>query len=137
MQSSPLTEYDEDGNILKFEQYVNLRSQMLGKLSAMINAQEMSIAIDKNTVFKHGKKGSRESTLIDIITDQAIGCLRRIQKPTGKYYFISKDEYKRSRGESPDDLDCMAMVTIFFLDARLKKRETYIESDYAGLYELW
>lgn len=137
MQSSPLTEYDEDGNILKFEQYVNLRSQMLGKLSAMINAQEMSIAIDKNTVFKHGKKGSRESTLIDIITDQAIGCLRRIQKPTGKYYFISKDEYKHSRGESPDDLDCMAMVTIFFLDARLKKRETYIESDYAGLYELW
>ena len=41
--------------------------------------------------------------------------MKRMQKPNGKYYFVSKQEYKSSHGESPDDLDCFHMGMIFYL----------------------
>ena len=138
MNTTPIKEYDEQGNQLKFEQYVCLRDQLMGKLCAMIVSQGVSIAIDPYQKFEHGKRGSKNSYLIDILTDQS-SCLKRMQKPNGKYFFISKLEYKKSRGESPDDLDCFQMFMVFFLDATLKKQvETELtEEDYSALYLGW
>lgn len=135
MNTTPIKEYDEDGNLLKFEQYVCLRDQLMGKLCAMIASQSVGISIDPDTEFEHGKKGAKKSTILDIMIDQS-ECLKRLRKDNGKYYFVSKMEFKRSRGESPDDLDCFHMFMVFFLDATLKK-EVEVEltaDDYAGLW---
>lgn len=136
MNTSPIKEYDKDGNQLQFEQYVYLRDQLMGKLCAMIISQGVSIAINPNQIFEHGKRGIKKSTLIDILIDQS-SCLKRFQKSNGKYYFLSKTEYKKSRGESPDDLDCFHMFMVFFLDAELKKevKQELTEDDYAALYQ--
>lgn len=136
MNTIPIREYDADGNQLRFEQYVYLRDQLMGKLCAMIASQGVCIAIDPNTTFEHGKRGSKKSSILDILIDQS-SCLKRFQKPNGKYYFVSKMEYKRSRGESPDDLDCFHMFMVFFLDAELKKlvEVELTEADYSSLYE--
>lgn len=137
MNTLPIKEVDELGNAIRFEQYVCLRDQLMGKLCAMIASQGFSINIDPNTIFVHGKRGSKKNTLLDILIDQST-CLKRFQKSNGKYYFVSKLEFKKSRGESPDDLDCFLMMCVFFLDASLKKGEEdpeLSESDYAGLFQ--
>jgi hypothetical protein len=135
MNTTPIKEFDEEGNVLKFEQYVCLRDQLMGKLCSMIASQSLCIGIDPNTQFSHGKKGCRTSTLLDILLDQS-ECLKRFRKDNGKYFFVSKLEYKKSRGESPDDLDCFHMSTVYYLDATLKKEKEveYTAFDYAGLY---
>ena len=135
MNTIPIREVDDLGNVIKFEQYVCLRDQLMGKLCAMIASQGVSIAIDQNTTFAHGKKGTRRDTLLDILVDQS-SCAKRLQKANGKYFFVSKLEYKKSRGESPDDWDCFLMFMVFFLDATLKKGEEMelTEADYAALW---
>lgn len=138
MNTLPIKEVDAEGNMIRFEQYVCLRDQLMGKLCAMVASQELSIGIDPNTVFPHGKRGTKKNTLLDILLDQST-CLKRYQKSNGKYFFVSKMEFKKSRGESPDDLDCFLMFCVFFLDATLKKGEDdpeLTEADYAGLWSV-
>jgi hypothetical protein len=139
MNTRPVKEYDAAGNEVKFEEYVLLRDQLMGKLCAMIVSQGVSIAIDPSTQFEHGKAGSRTSSIHDIIESQITSCMKRMQKPNGKYYFVSKQEYKSSHGESPDDLDCFHMGMIFYLDMRARKQEAkkYTTADFAGLYTRW
>ena len=136
MNTRAITEYDEAGNVVNFEQYASLRDQLMGKLAAMIVSQSVSIAIDPNTTFKHGRGGVKESTLEEIITDQASSLLKRLKKANGKYYFISKDEYKKSRGESPDDFDCLHMGMYYFLAAKSRKEpaKPLTPNDFAALY---
>ena len=134
MNRMPINEYDEDGNLLKFEQYCLLRDQLMGKLCAMIDSQELSIAIDPDKVFEYGKEGKKKSNILDILMDQA-ECLKRLRKDNGKYFFVSKLAFKKSRGYSPDDLDNMIMKMIFNLDVSLKK-EVEVELTEAD-YVLW
>jgi hypothetical protein len=138
MNTRPIKEYDESGNEIQFEQYVMLRDQLMSKLCAMIASQGVSIAIDPETTFEHGKAGSKRSSLIDILQSQAT-CLKRLQKPNGKYFFASKMEWKKSHGESPDDLDCFHMGMVFFLDMRDRKKpeKRFTASDFKGLYTRW
>lgn len=136
MNKSAIAEYDDAGNAVVFEQYASIRDQLMGKLAAMIVSQSVSIGIDPDTTLKHGRGGAKESSLIDIISDQATSLLKRLQRANGKYYFISKDEYKKSRGESPDDLDCFHMGMYFFLATKTRKEtaKPLTPNDFAALY---
>ena len=130
-----LQEYDENGNAVTFEQYFNLRSQLLGKTAVLIETGQISTSMDLNTRIPYGKNGELRS-LRDILFD-GIDLFVTTTK-NKRIYYLSKDEYKaRHQKNSPDLLDTICLRALWELDARPKKQPSpEIEDDaYDGLYE--
>ena len=129
-----IQEYDENGNPVTFEQYFNVRSQLLGKMKVLIETGQISTSMDMNTLVPYGKNGAMR-TLRDILFD-AIDLFVSTTK-NKRIYFLSKNEYKaRHQKNSPDLMDTICLRAYFELDARPKKQPApEIEEDaYDSLY---
>ena len=123
-----LQEYDENGNQVVFEQYFNIRSQLLGKTKVLIETGKMSTSIDLNCQFPYGKKGVMR-TLRDILFDEKDLFISTTKNK--RIYYLSKDEYKaRHQKNSPDLMDSLCLRSFWELDARPKKKASpEIEDD--------
>lgn len=115
-----LQEYDENGNQVVFEQYFNIRSQLLGKTKVLIETGKMSTSIDLDCIFPYGKKGAMR-TLRDILFDEKDLFISTTKNK--RIYYLSKDEYKaRHQKNSPDLMDSLCLRSFWELDARPKKK---------------
>lgn len=129
-----LQEYDENGNQVTFEQYFNVRSQLLGKTKVLIETGRMSTSLDLNGTYKYGKKGTLRS-LRDILFDEADLFVSTTRNK--RIYYLSKDEYiARHQKNSPDLMDTISLRSFWELDARPKKQPSpEVEDDaYDGLF---
>lgn len=129
-----LQEYDENGNAVTFEQYFNIRSQLLGKTQVLFETGQISTSLDLNTRFAYGNKGAMRS-LRDILFDEIDLFVSTTRNK--RIYYLSKDEYKsRHQKNSPDLMDTISLRALFELDARPKKQPALeIEEDaYDGLF---
>lgn len=129
-----MPEYDEQGNQVLFEQYFNLRSQLMGKLSVALATGKISTTLDLNMTIPYGKNNETRR-LIDVLFDE-INTFRTLQR-NKKIYFRSKDEYRAKFHASPNIIDTMYLRMIWDLDARPKKTPPpEIEDDaFYGMYE--
>ena len=129
-----LQEYDENGNQVTFEQYFNIRSQLLGKTRVLIETGKMSTSLDLNGMYRYGKKGILR-TLRDILFDEIDLFVSTTRNK--RIYYLSKDEYKsRHQKNSPDLMDSICLRSFFELDARPKKQAPKeVEDDaYEGFF---
>ena len=129
-----LQEYDENGNQVTFEQYFNIRSQLLGKTRVLFETSKISTSLDLNGLYQYGRKGAMRS-LRDILFDEIDLFVSTTKNK--RIYYLSKDEYKsRHQKNSPDLMDSICLRSFFELDARPKKQpEPEIEDDaYDGLF---
>lgn len=129
---SVIQEYDKYGNPFELERYYDLRSQLHGKMEAMLRRNEISCDVGKQTQLKYGKNGGTRA-LIDILFDE-IYVFTTIDK-NGKIYYRNKKEYKQKFKSSPDLMDAIVMRSFFELDARPKKQPKPIVSD--SVYRNW
>lgn len=130
-----LQEYDAQGNAVTFEQYFNIRSQLLGKTKVLFETGQISTSMDLNTRIPYGKKGVYR-TLRDILLDE-VDLFKSVTR-NKRIYYLSKDEYKaRHQKNSPDLMDTICLRSFFELDARPKKQpEPEIpDTAYDGLYK--
>lgn len=117
---SALQEYDENGNQVTFEQYFNIRSQLLGKTRVLIETGKMSTSLDLSGLYQYGRKGAMRS-LRDILFDEIDLFVSTTRNK--RIYYLSKDEYKsRHQKNSPDLMDSICLRAFFELDARPKKQ---------------
>lgn len=115
-----IQELDENGNPVTFEQYFNVRSQLLGKTRVLFETGRISTSIDLNAKFTYGKKGALRS-LRDILFDEIDLFVSTTKNK--RIYYLSKDEYKsRHQKNSPDLMDSICLRAFFELDARPKKQ---------------
>ena len=133
-----MQEYDEQGNQVTFEQYFNLRSQLMSKLEVAFKTGKISTTLDLNMVIPYGKKGETRR-FIDVLYDE-INTFR-VQQRNKRIYYRSKDEYRAKFRASPNIIDTMYLRMVWDLDARPKKKpspeiedDAYDElfMDYAG-----
>lgn len=129
---SVIQEYDKYGNPFELERYYDLRSQLHGKMEAMLRRNEISCDVGKQTHLKYGKNGGTRA-LIDILFDE-MNVFTTIDK-NGKIYYRNKKEYKQKFKSSPDLMDAIVMRSFFELDARPKKQPKPIVSD--SVYRNW
>lgn len=129
-----MVEYDENGNKVLFEQYFNLRSQLMGKLEVALKTNKISTTLDLNMLIPYGKKGQTRR-LIDVLYDESNTFIS--MQRNKKIYYRSKDEYRAKFHASPNIIDTMYLRMIWDLDARPKKQpEPEVPEDaYDGLYE--
>lgn len=120
LQSRPIQEYDEFGNVSKSGDFKNLRSQLLGKTEALILKGDYSISIPKDRKFIHGRNKT-ERTIEDILIDEKE--VFKCSTENGKIYYNSKDEFKKRNGFSPDITDLIMLRSVFELDGRPRKEE--------------
>ena len=114
-----LQEYDEHGNQVTFEQYFNIRSQLLGKTKVLIETGKMSTSLDLDGMYLYGRKGVMRS-LRDILFDEIDLFVSTTKNK--RIYYLSKDEYKaRHQKNSPDLMDSLCLRSFWELDARPKK----------------
>ncbi len=114
-----IQEYDENGNQVTFEQYFNVRSQLLGKTRVLFETGKISTSLDLNGMYSYGKKGQMRS-LRDILFDEIDLFVSTTKNK--RIYYLSKDEYKsRHQKNSPDLMDSLCLRSFFELDARPKK----------------
>lgn len=115
-----IQELDEHGNPVTFEQYFNVRSQLLGKTRVLFETGKISTSLDLNDKFAYGKKAIMRS-LRDILFDEIDLFISTTRNK--KIYYLSKDEYKsRHQKNSPDLMDSICLRAFFELDARPKKQ---------------
>lgn len=115
-----LQEYDENGNQVTFEQYFNIRSQLLGKTRVLIETGKISTSLDLDGLYQYGRKGVMRS-LRDILFDEIDLFVSTTRNK--RIYYLSKDEYKaRHQKNSPDLMDSICLRSFFELDARPKKQ---------------
>lgn len=129
-----LQEYDESGNQVTFEQYFNIRSQLLGKTRVLIETGKISTSLDLNGLYRYGKKGMMRS-LRDILFDEIDLFVSTTRNK--RIYYLSKDEYKaRHQKNSPDLMDSICLRSFFELDARPKKQPSKEVDDdaYEGFF---
>lgn len=129
-----IQELDEHGNPVTFEQYFNVRSQLLGKTRVLFETGKISTSLDLNDKFAYGRKGLLRS-LRDILFDEIDLFVSTTRNK--RIYYLSKDEYKaRHQKNSPDLMDSICLRSFFELDARPKKQPSpEIEDDaYDDLY---
>lgn len=128
-----IQEYDADGNQVVFEQYFNLRSQLMSKLEVALKTGRISTTLDLNMRIPYGKKGMTRC-LKDVLFDE-INTFRTLSK-NNRIYYRSKDEYRAKFHASPNIIDTMYLRMIWDLDARPKKQPSpEVEDDaYDGLY---
>lgn len=130
-----LQEYDAQGNAVTFEQYFNIRSQLLGKTKVLFETGQISTSMDLNTRIPYGKKGVYR-TLRDILLDE-VDLFKSVTR-NKRIYYLSKDEYKaRHQKNSPDLMDTICLRSFFELDARPKKQPDpeIPYNAYDGLYK--
>jgi len=129
-----MQEYDANGNQVLFEQYFNLRSQLMGKLQVALQTGKISTTLDLNMRIPYGKKGETRR-LIDVLYDE-INTFR-VQQRNKRIYYRSKDEYRAKFHASPNIIDTMYLRMIWDLDGRPKKQPApEIEDDaYDGLFQ--
>lgn len=130
-----IQEYDEQGNPVTFEQYFNIRSQLLGKTKVLFETGQLSTNLDLNAKFPYGKKGEMRS-LRDILFDEIDLFVATTRNK--RIYYLGKNEYKaRHQKNSPDLMDSICLRAFFELDARPKKQPVAeVEEDaYEGLYQ--
>lgn len=129
-----MQEYDADGNQVVFEQYFNLRSQLLSKLEVALKTNRISTTLDLNMTIPYGKKGMTRR-LIDVLSDE-INVFRTLEK-NKRIYYRSKNEYRAKFHASSNIVDTMYLRMVWDIDARPKKEAApEIEDDaYDGLYE--
>lgn len=122
-----MQEYDADGNQVVFEQYFNLRSQLMSKLEVALKTGRISTTLDLNMRIPYGKNGTTRK-LLDVLFDE-INVFRTLQK-NKRIYYRSKDEYRAKFHASPNIIDTMYLRMIWDLDARPKKQPSpEIEDD--------
>ena len=129
-----IQELDEHGNPVTFEQYFNVRSQLLGKTRVLFETGKISTSLNLNDKFAYGKKGTQRS-LRDILFDEIDLFVSTTRNK--RIYYLSKDEYKsRHQKNSPDLMDSICLRAFFELDARPKKQPApEVEEDaYQSLY---
>ena len=128
-----MQEYDENGNQVTFEQYFNLRSQLMSKLEVALKTNRISATIDLYMRIPYGKKGEHRQ-LIDVLCDES-NTFRTLQR-NKRIYYRSKDEYRAKFHSSPNIIDTMYLRMVWDLDARPKKKPApEIEDDaYDDLY---
>lgn len=114
-----MQEYDEQGNQVTFEQYFNLRSQLLGKMKVLFETGKISCGVPLETRLPYGKKGETRR-LDDILTDEID--LFAVTTKNKRIYYRSKDEYKSRHHHSPDLMDTLVLRAVWELDARPKKQ---------------
>ena len=114
-----MQEYDEQGNQVVFEQYFNLRSQLLGKMKVLFETGKISSALPLETRIPYGKKGETRR-LEDILYDEID--LFAVTTRNKRIYYRSKDEYKSKHHHSPDLMDAITLRSVWELDARPKKQ---------------
>jgi hypothetical protein len=126
-------EYDENGNPVTFEQYYNIRSQIIGKTKALLEMGKISCSLDKETIVKYGHK-QLHRRFIDILFDEMNIFIST--KKNHKIYYRNKVEYKAKFKSSPDLMDAICLRAVFEFDARPKKQPTPQVPDdaYNGLY---
>ena len=128
-------EYDEQGNQVTFEQYFNIRSQLLGKTKVLFETGQLSTNLDLNSKYPYGRKGELRS-LRDILFDEIDLFVSTTRNK--RIYYLGKNEYKaKHQKNSPDLMDSISLRAFFELDARPKKQPApEIEDDaYDGLYQ--
>ena len=128
-----IQEIDSSGNPVTFEQYFNVRSQLLGKTKVLFETGQLSTSLDLSTKIAYGKKGLMRS-IRDILFDEIDLFVSTTRNK--RIYYLSKDEYKsRHQKNSPDLMDSICLRAFFELDARPKKQpEPDIEDNaYYGL----
>lgn len=133
-QLKTVAEYDEAGNPIIFEAYYNLRSQLLGRIQAMLEKGEISIAVPAEDKFPHGKWNT-ETPLIEIMKEESN--LFITTKKNNKIYYKSKEEFKDRFKYSPDYMDAFWQIAIFHLNTK-ERKEIEPENelvDFAELYE--
>lgn len=113
-----MQEYDVDGNQVVFEQYFNLRSQLMSKLEVALKTGQISTTLDLNMRIPYGKNGTTRR-LIDVLYDE-INVFRTLQR-NKRIYYRSKDEYRAKFHASPNIIDTMYLRMVWDLDARPKK----------------
>lgn len=130
---SAVQEYDENGNPVTFEQYTNLRSQIIGKTKALLEMGKISCSLDKDTVIKYGHK-QLNRRFVDILFDE-INIFVSTKK-NHKIYYRNKEEYKSKFKSSPDLMDAICLRAVFEFDARPKKQPApqIPDNAYDGLY---
>ena len=128
-------EFDEHGNQVVFEQYFNVRSQLLGKTKVLFETGQLSTSLDLNAKIPYGKKGTLRS-IRDILFDEIDLFVSTTKNK--RIYYLSKNEYKaRHQKNSPDLMDSICLRSFFELDARPKKQPSPdVEDDaYDALYQ--
>lgn len=132
-----LQEYDENGNQVTFEQYFNIRSQLLGKTRVLFETGKISTSLNLGDRFVYGRKGVLRS-LRDILFDEIDLFISTTKNK--RIYYLSKDEYKaRHQKNSPDLMDSICLRAFFELDARPKKKPApEIDDDaYEGFFNTY
>lgn len=126
-------EYDTFGNAVQVDEYFNLRSQLLGKLELDIKRGSISMGIPKDTLVPYGTKGEQRR-LFDALCDE-MNVFITIPR-NKKIYYRSKDEYKTKFKASPDRMDALSYIEIFYLDGKERKQPKPIVQDdaYDELY---
>lgn len=130
-----IQEIDANGNPVTFEQYFNIRSQLLGKTRVLFETGQISTSLDMDARFPYGKKGTLR-TLRDILFDEIDLFISTTKNK--RIYYLSKDEYKsRHQKNSPDLMDSICLRAFWELDSRPKKQPVpEVEDDaYDGLYQ--
>lgn len=129
-----IQEIDENGNPVTFEQYFNIRSQLLGKTRVLFETGKISTSLSLDRRYQYGKKGLMR-TLRDILFDEIDLFVSTTRNK--RIYYLSKDEYKsRHQKNSPDLMDSICLRAFFELDARPKKQPSpqVEENAYSGLF---
>ena len=128
-----MQEYDENGNQVVFEQYFNLRSQLMSKLEVAFKTGKISTTLDLNMWIPYGKNGETRR-LLDVLFDEK-ETFRTLQK-NKRIYYRSKDEYRAKFHASPNIIDTMYLRMIWDLDARPRKQESpdIDEDAYDGMF---
>lgn len=114
-----MQEYDVQGNQVVFEQYFNLRSQLMNKLEVALRTNKISTTLDLTMRIPYGKKGTTRR-LVDVLFDE-INTFRTLEK-NKRIYYRSKDEYRAKFHASPNIIDTMYLRMVWDLDARPKKQ---------------
>ena len=122
-----MAEYDAQGNQVVFEQYFNLRSQLMTKLEVALKTSKISTTLDFNMRIPYGKNGMTRQ-LIDVLYDES-NTFRKMER-NKRIYYRSKDEYRAKFHASPNIIDTMYLRMVWDLDARPKKKPSpEIEDD--------
>lgn len=129
-----IQEYDEYGNAVTRDEYFNCRSQLIGKTEVLFKRGDISCAVSADLTLPYGKNGTNRR-FRDILYDEINIFISTTRNK--RIYYKSKDEYRAKFRHSPDLMDAICLIAVFFLDARPKKTPSAHTSSnsYDGLYQ--
>lgn len=121
---------DALGNPITGESYMNLRSQLLGKLEALIKMGEISCSVSSVERFPHNK--GKEMLLLKDILKEEKEVFRKFENRNGKIQYNSKKEFNARYRYSPDYMDAIMYRIYFELNPKPRKEapKQYTAEDY-------